>query len=103
MQLTHWQNYLTAGAELGRGVDFVLNPDLVKDPEVSYRIMTASVRTGKSFANSQTFRKYLNDKTDYRNARKMVNGVDRADDIAALTKFFEDVPIHSATSFQPVG
>ena len=103
VQLTWWKNYLAAGVLLGRGTDFVMNPELVKDPKISYRIMSISMRTGQTFANNHTFRMYLNDKTDYFNARRMVNGTNVAEHIADRARIFEYALINSATCFQPVG
>lgn len=63
------------------GVDFVSNPSLVSEPEYAVRIlidgMSLGTFTGKSLGE------YVNEnKSDFYNARRVVNGTDRATLIA---------------------
>ncbi|NOT86411.1 MAG: glycoside hydrolase [Methylococcaceae bacterium] len=96
VQLTWWSNYANASIELGLNFSLLLNPDLVKDPDVAYKIMSYGMRTGKIFANSRSFRKYFSNKlTDYNGARAMVNGHDHALDIAKIARKFEVVLLKS--------
>lgn len=71
-------------------VDLIADPDQALKPEVSYRIATVGMRkglfTGKALAH------YLNgEKKDYVNARRIINGVDRAEQIAKYAETFEEI------------
>ena len=64
------------------------------DPEVAYRVagamMSQGIATGKKlgdFINNQN--------TDYTNARKIINGLDHAEDIAASAKKLEQILLES--------
>lgn len=75
VQLTWWNNYAGAGVTLGRGLAFLLDPNLVDDPDVAYAIMSTGMVTGGIFANGRKLSQYFNGgHTDYVNARNMVNG-----------------------------
>lgn len=92
VQLTWWSNYASAGINLGLGLNLLLDPDLVKIPDVAYEIMAYGMRTGAGFANGHRLSKYFfSDRTDYIHARRMVNGSDHAADIAAIAKQFETI------------
>jgi hypothetical protein len=85
VQLTGRTNYTKWGSTLG--VDLVGNPDLCLDLKTSTRILVdGSVNgsfTGKKLAN------YFNGNlADWRNARRIINGTDRADMIAGHAKNF---------------
>lgn len=67
------------------GVDILADPDKAMIPEVAAYIlvdgMLNGVFTGKKLAD------YFNSKiTDWRNARRIVNGLDKADQIASIAK-----------------
>jgi len=96
VQLTWWSNYAAAGVAIGRGLDLLLDPELVKEPEIAYAIMAHGMRTGFGFANGRKFSQYfIGQTTDYKHARKMVNGMDHAEDIAKLAKAFEEILLDS--------
>ena len=79
VQLTHEKNYLKMSNLLG--VDFVNNPHLVLKPEYAARILVQGMMEG-SFTRKPLSR-YINaEEQDYYNARRVVNGVDRAERIA---------------------
>lgn len=85
VQLTWFDNYRKMGDILD--VDLTGNPDLALRPDIASLIMfegmTRGTFTGKKLAD------YFNDEiTDWKNARKIVNGLDRADEIAAYGKAF---------------
>ncbi len=86
--LTHRDNYRRLGEALGRGDDFVNNPALAADPEVASRVLVVGMRDG--LFTSRGLGDYINaDGVDYENARRIVNGIDRQDDIADLARNWE--------------
>ena len=92
VQLTWWSNYVNAGVALRRGLELLLDPERVKDPDVAYQIMSLGMRTGTIFANGHSLDDYFTDReTDYVQARHMVNGHDHAQDIARIAAKFERV------------
>ena len=92
VQLTWWSNYVRAGVALGIGVGLLVDPDLVKTPEVAFKIMALGMLTGQIYANGHKFSDYISGaKCDYKGARKMVNGNDHAADIEALAKKLEGI------------
>jgi len=67
------------------GLDLVNNPDLALDPEVAKFILVHGFKhgvfTGRKIAD------YINEgKTDFVNARRCINALDRAEEIAALAR-----------------
>lgn len=85
-QITGRGHYETFGKRVG--LDLITNPDLALAPDVSYRIMSDGMVhglfTGVSLSN------YLNEsRKDYNNARRIINGMDRAAKIAHDAMKFE--------------
>lgn len=96
VQLTWWSNYAKAGVRLGRGLDLLVHPDLVKEVGTAYQVMATGMLTGTIFANGHKFADYFSGSdTHYEKARKMVNGSDHAADIAAIARLFEAVLLES--------
>jgi hypothetical protein len=96
VQLTWWSNYAEAGIAIGRGLDLLLDPELVKEPKIAYALMAHGMRTGDGFANGHRFSQFFSGKSrDYKHARKMVNGMDSAEEIAKLAEAFEEVLLDS--------
>ncbi len=96
VQLTWWSNYATTGAAIGRGLDLLLDPELVKQPAVAYAIMAHGMRTGDGFANGRTFARYFSaTRSNYVGARAMVNGSDHAASIATIAVMFEAILVAS--------
>lgn len=89
VQLTHERNYITMGRLLG--VDLKNDPDLALDPEVSARIMVEGMTKGASSKGDFTgkaLEDYFNDsKDDPVGARRIINGQDKAKQIAG---YYED-------------
>ncbi len=90
VQITGRANYLRLGQVLGIGKAFVDQPTAVLEPANAYRIMSAGMRlglfTGKKLAT------YINDTgCDYVAARRIINGQDKADAIAAYATAFETI------------
>lgn len=97
VQLTWWSNYAAASISIDRGLDLLFDPELVKNPEVAYALMSHSMITGAGFANGRKLENYFTDKkTDYKAARAMVNGSDCADKIAELATSFEAILLKSS-------
>jgi predicted chitinase len=92
VQLTHEKNYLKMSKLLG--VDFVKHPHLVLKPEYAARILVQGMMEG-SFTRKPLSR-YINaEEQDYFNARRVVNGVDRAERIENATRNLQQYLIMS--------
>lgn len=86
VQLTHRENYERLGKRLG--VDLVGNPNLAMRLDIAAKIlvigMLEGLFTGKGLPD------YITPlKRDYREARRIVNALDRADTIAKYARDFE--------------
>lgn len=85
VQLTWKYNYQVAKNKLG--VDFINDPDLVMLPEHAVKILFEGMLdgwfTGKSLID------YINEKCDYMQARKIINGRDKASLIKGYATIFE--------------
>lgn len=90
VQLTWKNNYATMTKRLraaGYDVDLVKNPELAMRLDIASFIlfdgMIYGIFTGKKLSD------YFNEtKTDWMNARRIINGTDRAAEIAAISKQF---------------
>jgi putative chitinase len=97
VQITWLANYQRAGRELagmrldGREINeqtFAREPDLVLEPEVAYAIASAGMREG--WFTGKCLDDYIDDeRTDYRSARRIINGLDHAEDVAGFAVQFE--------------
>ena len=88
VQLTHAANYKSVGKALG--VDLYGNPALALDAQIAYQIMSYGMRRGAFTGVGLS--KYINaDKCDYLHARKIINGMDCAEKIAAYASEFEAI------------
>jgi hypothetical protein len=86
LQITHKKNYEKMGKLLG--IDLVSNPDiLLKNPAVSYKVSAVGFQRGV-FTGAKISDFINKNKVDYKNARKVVNGLDKADLIDRLCKQF---------------
>jgi hypothetical protein len=85
VQLTWQKNYKTMGGLLG--IDLVGKPDLALDPETASKIMFKGMQLG-TFTGKKLGDFFTAGKTDWRNARKIINGLDHADEIAGHAKQF---------------
>ncbi len=86
VQLTWKENYLRAGRFLNK--DFVRNPDKTLEPETAYKILSKGMREG--WFTGRSLGDYISaGNTDYVNARRIVNGTDRAESIASEARKFE--------------
>jgi predicted chitinase len=87
VQLTWKTNYERASRELG--VDFVKNPKLLLEAKYAAPILVIGMKegwfTGKKLADYITLQR-----SDFTGARRIVNGTDKATQIAALAKKYDD-------------
>lgn len=83
VQLTHKDNYVRAGAALG--VDLARNPSLALRPDIAAKILVRGCSDG--WFTGKRLSDYL--PSDYVNARRVVNGTDRAETIAGYARTFE--------------
>lgn len=87
-QLTGKRNYEVLGNRLT--IDLVGNPDLAMVPYVSYQIITVGMAEGL-FTGAPMSMYLSTRKKDYRNARRTMNGLDKADLIAGYAVDYEDM------------
>lgn len=85
VQITWKANYRRLGARLG--LDLVADPDRCLDPKIAAAILVVGMQEGlfSGRALSDAFRP---DATDWVGARRIVNGLDRAAEIAAYARAF---------------
>lgn len=90
VQLTWYENYDLMGKLLG--IDLLNNPELALDFNISIKIMFEGMLKGVSNRGDFTgvsLETYFNDtKEDWVNARKIINGTDKANMIAEYAKTF---------------
>lgn len=90
VQLTWFENYETMGRLLG--IDLLNNPELALHPNIASQIMFEGMTKGNSHFGDFTgksLENYFNDKKeDWVNARRIINGIDKADLIAGYGKKF---------------
>ncbi|MGE3346871.1 MAG: hypothetical protein AB7I35_05490 [Ramlibacter sp.] len=83
VQITGRANYTRLSAALGLGTAFVTQPALVLEPLNAYRIMSLGMRAG--MFTGRKLAGYINATTcDYLGARRIINGQDKAQEIAAV-------------------
>jgi hypothetical protein len=102
VQLTHRENYVKAGKKLG--IDLVSDPSKAMIPEVSALILVRGMQEGW-FTGMK-----LADAADVREARRVVNGTDRASQIAMYADAFlsaldamDDAPTITVIEPKPSG
>lgn len=88
VQLTWDYNYQAMGRVFN--LDLMNNPNLALEPDVAYKIMSYGMRHG-SFTGVGLKRYIFNDCCDYVNARRVINGLDQADRIAAYAEKLEEI------------
>jgi hypothetical protein len=95
VQLTWDYNYEKAGKKLG--IDLANNPDKALEPEVAIQILMHGMQEG--WFTGKKLSDYINSKTkDYVNARRIINGTDKASLIAGYAKAFEKMLLDSFDS-----
>jgi hypothetical protein len=96
VQLTWKDNYSTIGKQLGLGDDLVIHPEKALERETAYAIMSHGMRkgsfTGKSLGD------YIKDATcDYKNARRIINGLDQWERIKGYAERFQTMLLAALT------
>jgi putative chitinase len=85
-QLTWERNYATMGKRLN--VDLVQRPELALRPDVAWAVLSLGMREG--LFTGHRLEKFIHaTKCDYFNARRIINGTDRAALIAGYAIHFE--------------
>lgn len=92
VQLTGRANYqrMSAALALTGDDDLVLHPDHALHPDVAYRIMSYGMRYG-SYTTKKLSDYISGTKCDYTNARRIINGLDRAALIKGYAVNFESI------------
>lgn len=86
VQLTWYDNYQKASKKLG--IDFIKNPEKVLNTKNATDIMILGMIEG--WFTPYKLSDYLTDtKTDFEHARKIINGMDRAEDVAKYADAFK--------------
>lgn len=86
VQLTWFDNYKKAGEKLE--IDFLNHPEFTMVPENAVRIMILGMKEG--WFTTRKLSDYINQsKKDYENARRIINGTDRAKMVAGYANIFE--------------
>jgi putative chitinase len=88
VQITGRNNYSKLGTALGLRNAFITQPTLVLEPLNAYRIMSLGMRKG--LFTGKKLETYINDSgSDYVGARRIINGQDKAVEIAAMAEKIE--------------
>lgn len=83
VQITGRRNYTDWSRRLG--VDLVNNPRAAQDPNIAAQILVGGMKEGTF--TGRRLDQYINDQgTDFGNARRIVNGTDRAGSIAGIAQ-----------------
>lgn len=86
VQITWYFNYENASKKIG--VDFLNNPELVMNKNHAVKIMVQGMKDG--WFTGKKLSDYINQsKKDYLNARRIINGMDKASLIAGYAETFE--------------
>lgn len=89
VHLTHDINYRSLGRAVGLGERLVDEPSLASDPRTAAQVLVVGMRDGL-FVPGHGLARYVDgEQADYPGARRIVNGRDRAEDIARLAVDWE--------------
>lgn len=86
VQLTWKENYQKMQTILG--VPLVVEPDLALEPEIACQILFTGMQAG-TFTGKKLGDYFTNTLTDWTNARRIVNALDRAEEIAGYAIQFQ--------------
>jgi predicted chitinase len=88
VQLTHRYNYRKMSPVVG--VDLVAYPGRALEPAIAYRVMSYGMHHG-SFTGRRLGDYITSTQTDYLNARRVINGTDRANLIKGYAQKFQSI------------
>jgi hypothetical protein len=89
VQLTWRSNYERASRELG--VDFVKNPRLLLKPQYAAPILVVGMKEGWFTRGEKKLSDYITlQRSDFINARRIVNGTDKAHSIANIARDYDN-------------
>jgi len=92
VQLTWLANYLAIGRALGLGEQLAIEPDQVLRPALAYRILSHGLRHGSFCGGRHTLASFIQGAAcDYVQARRLVDRLDKAVEIAANAALLEDL------------
>lgn len=87
VQLTWKHNYVYASGKVG--ADLVEDPEKAMCPDVAAKVLVLGCKEG--WFTGKKLSDYINkEKTDYLNARRVVNGMDKSRTIATLAEEYEN-------------
>jgi hypothetical protein len=89
VQLTWKDNYATQDVKLGLSGKLVSDPDLALDPTISLQVCVFGMLDG-DFTGKKLADFFTDTLTDWYNARTIVNGHDRAADVATYAELFSN-------------
>jgi len=99
VQLTGRRNYVFQSKK--HGIDLIGNPHLMLKNEISIPVSVQGMLDGDY--TSRPLSRYINkDKCDFNNSRRVVNGTDRAEDIAAYAEKFLSAIKSALLQIEPV-
>ncbi|MGH8651293.1 MAG: hypothetical protein ACREYE_03490 [Gammaproteobacteria bacterium] len=90
MQITGRANYSKMNQALGLRAALLNDPDEALDPEIAYRIMSYGMRQG-SFTGKRLGHYISEAQKDYKNARRIINGLDQWAKIKTYAEELESV------------
>lgn len=90
-QITWPENYVLCGEAIGMGRQLYDNPDLMLDPEIAWKVFYIGCLKGIFTRGKHKLRDWVNEnKADFYNARRIVNGLDHAREVADYCQIFSD-------------
>lgn len=99
VQITWQANYERLGQRLG--LDLTSDPDVVMRPDIAVQILVVGMKeglfTGKKLSDYITLKA-----SNYRGARRIVNGTDKANAIAELARDYERLLLAAGYGVEPV-
>ena len=100
VQITGRRNYQLLGQRLNLRNQLVDDPDLALRQEIAYRIMSYGMCNG-TFTGRKLAQFIGPGQCDYKNARKIINGLDQADRIAGYAQDLEQILTAAAVRTPP--
>lgn len=100
VQLTWRENYTKMDERLKLGGTLLSNPDKAKEPAIAYDILSVGMIEG--LYTGKKLNDYISDELyDFTNARRIVNGLDKAELIAGYAKKFQLILRQSIVNVLP--